>query len=96
MFESLKKTNLEIIKTLFFMCGLVRQLKSPMMVKLSSQGKIKLDGLYLTGGDYDTKIREAKVETSTIVKLPPLGISFVEYDKSATTIPLYNSKFFFD
>ena len=62
------------------------------MVKLSSQGKIKLDGLYLTGGDYDTKIKESKAETSTVVKLPPLGISFVEYDSSATTIPLYNSK----
>ena len=41
---------------------------------------------------YDTKIKEAKAETSTVAKLPPLGISFVEYDSSATTITLYNNK----
>ena len=64
------------------------------MVKLASQGKVKLDGLYLAGADYDTKVKEARVETSTLVKLPPLGISFVAQDYSMTTIPLYNSKIF--
>ena len=61
-------------------------------LKLSTQGKVKLDGVYLAGGDYDTKVKEAKAETSTLVRLPPLAVSFVEQNDATTTIPLYNGE----
>ena len=44
------------------------------------------------GADFSTKVTQAKFETTTLVKLPPLGISFVPEDETTETIPLYNSK----
>ena len=63
------------------------------IIKLSLNGKIKLNGLYIMGADFDTKIQSAKTETNELIQLPPLSISFIEAgNDDVTTLPLYNSK----
>ena len=72
--------------------GSAEDLTGSKIIRLSTSGKVKLTGLMIMGADFSTKVTPAKFETNTLVKLPPLGISFVPEDETTATIPLYNSK----
>ena len=74
--------------------GSAEDLTGSKIIRLSTSGKVKLTGLMIMGADFSTKVTPAKFETNTLVKLPPLGISFVPEDETTATIPLYNSKLF--
>lgn len=70
--------------------GSAEDLTGSKIIRLSTSGKVKLTGLMIMGADFSTKVAPAKFETNTLVKLPPLGISFVPEDETTATIPLYN------
>ena len=62
------------------------------IIKFSTTGQIKLNGLYLMGADFDTRVHPAKIESTVLVQLPPLSISFIPMDQDISTLPMYNSK----
>jgi hypothetical protein len=60
------------------------------IIKFSTTGQIKLNGLYLMGADFDTRVHPAKIESTVLVQLPPLSISFIPMDQDISTLPMYN------
>ena len=44
------------------------------------------------GADFDTRVHPAKIESTVLVQLPPLSISFIPMDQDISTLPMYNSK----
>ena len=54
----------------------------------TSSAKLKVAGIVLSGADFRSKLSHADINTKSTVELPPMGVSFAEYDSAS--LPLYS------